>query len=157
MNTPMPDAPPNAMMGPQGGPQALPSAMSGAPPNMMMGAQPQQAPRGPVPTPPTPDEINQARKHSNAIVSGLLELTSKPKGDLTKDDVFKAASEMIAKGAFPTSATRQGLVVELAKLPDDEPSLRKALGMFLLQTSAVRSQFHALHGAEEGGAPNAGI
>src|ERR1700677_2159529 len=156
MNSMMPEAPPGAqalMQAPQGAPQGGPSA--GAmmpPPNAMMG--PQQAPAATPGPPPTKAQIDEARKHSNAIVSGLMSLTSKPRGELTKDDVFKEASDMISKGAFPTPSSRQALVVELAQLPDDEPGLRKALGAFLLQTSAARQHFHGVFGTGE--APMAG-
>jgi hypothetical protein len=157
MNSMMPDAPPGAqalMQAPQGAPQ--PQAGAGAmmaPPNAMMG--PQQAPgapQAPPGPPPTKAQIDEARKHSNAIVSGLMSLTSKPKGELTKDDVFKEASDMISKGAFPTPSSRQALIVELANLPDDEAGLRKALGAHLLAASAARQQFHGVFGT---GAPAA--
>lgn len=169
MNTPMPDAPPNAMMGPQGPPAGgggVPQPQGGPAPNMMMGGPQgafQGAPASPQGPPPTPEEIATSRKHVGAIIDGLVHLTSTPRGELTKDDVFKAASDMIAKGAFPTSAARQQLVVGLAKLPDDEPSLRKALGGMLLRVADARQQLHGVFGAGEaqapaqGGPPSAGI
>lgn len=161
MNTPMPDAPPgaqNAMMAPQA-PQGMPQPQA---PNMMMGGAPGIPPAAQLPqgAPPTPEEIATSRKHVGAIMEGLSHLTSMPRGDLTKNDVFKAASEMIAKGAFPTSAARQQLVVGLANLPEDEPSLRKALGGMLLRVADARQQLHGVFGAGEpaqGGPPSAGI
>lgn len=111
------------------------------------------------PAPPSKAAVDEARKHSDVMVTDLAKLTAKPKGELTKKDVFEAASDMIAKGAFPTPASRQSLVVELAKLPDDEPELRKALGMILLQASANREQLYKVHGPGDaslmGGVPNA--
>lgn len=86
---------------------------------------------------PSSQEMKAARAHIDAIVSGLKGLVTRPKGDLTKKDVFDAASEMIAKGAFPTAESKQGLIGELANLPDDEMGLRKALGGLLMQTSAT--------------------
>lgn len=152
MNSMMPEAPPGAAaMPPQSAPQAgaPPGAMM-PPPNAMMG--PQGAPAGAQPTPgppPTKAQIDEARKHSNTLVHGLMSLVGKPRGELTKDDVFKEASDMIAKGAFPTPSSRQALVVELAGLPDDEPGLRKALGAHLLAVSAARQQFHGAFGKGE--------
>jgi hypothetical protein len=122
----------------------------GAPSNAMMGApSPSAAPSGFAPPPPTPEIVNQARTHIGAIVDGLTDVLGKPKGELTKKDVFDAASEMIARGAFPTPESRQSLIAELAKLPDDEPDLRKALGALLMQTADVKHRVHLAHGPGE--------
>lgn len=161
----MPEAPqpPNRMMAPQGAGMAPdgfgPGAAPMAAPNAMMAPGGAPVPPGP---PPTPEEIMQSRKHVGVIMDGLLSLTSKPRGDLTKKDVFEAASEMIAKGAFPTPDSRQDLVVRLAALPDDEVDLRKALGQMLLGVASARGQLHETFGpgdqaAPMPGAPNAGI
>ncbi len=160
MNPLMPDAP---AQGPQNGLQGAQGAAPGgggmmASPNPMM--PPGPAPGAPTPAPmPTKAQIDEARKHSAVMVTDLAKLTAKPKGELTKKDVFEAASDMISKGAFPTPASRQALVVELAKLPEAEPELRKALGMVLLQASANREQLLAIHGPGDvspmGGPPSA--
>ena len=97
---------------------------------------------------PSPDEIKMHRQHVGAIVDGLRSLAAKPRGDLTKKDVFDAASEMIAKGAFPTPEAKQILIGELAKLPEDEPDLRKAIGGLLLQTSQTQQMLHQAFGAK---------
>ena len=153
MNSMMPDAPPGAqtlVQGPQGAPPPSPGQGAIIPPNAMMAPQgAPAAPQAPPGPPPTKAQIDEARKHSNAIVGGLMALTSKPRGELTKDDVFKEASDMISKGAFPTPSSRQALIVELANLPDDESGLRKALGAHLLAVSSARQQFHGVFGAGE--------
>lgn len=155
MATPMmPDAPEpqNRMMAPQGaqGPQMVPPGMMPGP-NAMQGGPPPGMPPGPPGAPPGPPpskaQIDEARQHVGAIVNGLLSLVKKPRGDLTKKDVYDAASTMIAEGAFPTPASKQELVVHLANLPDDEAGIRKFVGQFLLQTAQVQEQFHAAHGA----------
>lgn len=132
--------PPPAAGGQMMPPQA-PNAM-GAPPGGGGG------PSLPAP-PPTPDMINTARTHIGAIVSGLTGVLAKPRGELTKKDVFDAASEMIARGAFPTPESKQMLISELANLPDDEPDLRRALGTLLLQTADMKHRIHAMHGPGE--------
>lgn len=106
----------------------------------------QQAPQAGPPA-ASPEQIADARKHSAAVVNGLSSLTSKPQGELTKQDVFGAASDMIAKGAFSTPDSKQQLVQALTQLPNDEPSLRQALGTLLLQSSANLAKLHEIHGA----------
>lgn len=118
-----PPGAPNAMMGPPG---------AAAPP---MGV-PQAAPA----LPPTADDLKQARKHAGAMIDGLMGVLGLPPGKLTKKDVFDAASEMIAKGAFPTSESKQMLIKEMANLPDEEPALRKSLGAFLLNVAVAKSK-----------------
>ena len=145
-------APPqNAMMTP---PQGAPAVTPGPGPNAMTGVP--QPPAAPAPV--SKEQIDQARKHADAMVDGLLGLTTKPRGSLTKQDVFEAASDMIAKGAFPSPSSKQALISELANMPDDEPGMRKVLGDFLLQVSANRAQLLKMHGpGDMGGPPNAGI
>lgn len=126
----------NPMMGPE--PQ-------GAPPPQQMGA-PNMAPPSVQGPPPTPAQLRTARAHIDAIVHGLTGLVTKPRGELHKKDVFDAASEMIAKGAFPTPESKQQLIGELAKMPDDEIGIRKALGSLLMQAATVE---HGLTQAEQ--------
>lgn len=99
--------------------------------------------------PPNPEQIKTARTHVGAIVDGLTGVLGKAKGELTKKDVFDAASEMIAHGAFPTPESKQALIGELAKLPDDEADLRKALGALLLQSADVKHRITVMHGPGE--------
>ena len=140
----MPDAPApqNAMMQPPGGTPAGGMAPGGMmpPPNAMMAPQAAPAPA------PSPAEIAEARKHLGAIMDALTSVASKPRGDLTKKDVFDAAAEMIAKGGFPTATSRQSLIVTLANMPDDEPALRKEIGRMMLRVAQVREAFHGVHG-----------
>lgn len=143
MTSPEPQTAAGGMMG-GGGPPAPPVAAA--------------APAGP---PPTPQQLRTARAHIDAIVHGLTGLVTKPRGELHKKDVFDAASEMIAKGAFPTSESKQQLIGELARLPDDEPGIRKALGGLLMQASAVERGLgqaeQSLAPPAAGGLPNGGI
>lgn len=115
-------------------------------PGMMTPPNAMQAPQAPPPAMPSPEDIAAARQHAGVIVHSLEKLVSKPRGDLTKKDVYDAASDMIANGAFPTAEMKQGLIVHLAGLPDDELSMRKALGQFLLDVSKTRSNIHAAWG-----------
>ena len=118
-------------------PQMPPGAMQGPPGGM---------PPGPPQPPPTPEQLKTARTHIGAIVNGLRDLVNKPRGDLTKKDVFDAAADMISKGAFPTPESKQDLIVHLANLPDDERGLRTAIGGLLLQTGGVQDAIHQMHG-----------
>ena len=88
-------------------------------------------------------------------MDGLIALVSKPKGDLTKKDVFDEASTMIAKGAFPTPESKQQLITALANLPDDEMDIRKFLGKQLLALSTFRNHMHNSFGPPQGAAQNA--
>ena len=157
----MPDAPElqNRMLAP---PQGTAAGGVGAP--GMMAPTPPPASAIPM---PSKEQIDEARQHLGAIVNALQHVASLPKGELTKKDVFEAASDMIAKGGFPTAASKQDLIVTLSKMPDDEPGLRAAIGRMLLRTWEVRAQFHGVHGTGEPpvgaamgqapGAPNAGV
>ncbi len=103
--------------------------------NMLMGgpvptAEPQAAP--PQAQMPNPEQIAAARSHMSVVMDGLLSLTAKPEGALTKRDLYNAAGEMIAQGAFSTPEAKQQLVAQLAGIPDDEASIRKAIGGQLL-------------------------
>ena len=82
-----------------------------------------------------PEEISKGHQSVDAVMDGLINLVSKPKGELTKKDVFDASSDMIAKGAFPTPEAKQALIGELANLPDDEEGIRKVLSDHLLATA----------------------
>lgn len=141
-NAPAPSAPSATgpgMGNPVANPAQQPSAQMGGgmgggmpPPPAAAAAMP-----GPPPKPPTPQELRTARAHIDAIVAGLTGLVTKPRGELHKKDVFDAASEMIAKGAFPTPESKQQLIGELAQMPDDEMGIRKALGGLLMQAATV--------------------
>lgn len=158
--------PQNALMRPQGGPPGgggMPGGMM-PPQNALMA---QGAPPAPAP-PPSPEQVAEARKHLGAIMGALTKVAATPRGDLTKKDVFDAAAEMIARGGFPTAASRQSLIVTLANMPDDEPDLRKAIGRMMLRVAQVSDAFRGVHGAGESaplsasppqamGAPNAGV
>lgn len=95
---------------------------------------------------PQPEEIAGGHRALEATMDGLIKLVGKPKGDLTKKDVFEEASTMISHGAFPTPEDKQKLIAELAKLPDDEIGIRKALGKQLLALSTLRGHFHNTFG-----------
>ncbi len=144
----------NQLMSPAPGLPAstAPAGPSGGQPSALMGAGPPMpapgAGNGMPAAPPSPAEIKMHRQHVGAIVDGLRALAATPRGDLTKKDVFDAASEMIAKGAFPTPEAKQVLIGELAKLPDDEAGLRRAIGGLLLQTSATQQALHQAFGAK---------
>ena len=110
----------------------------GTPPAGPAQAQPQSAPQ--------PDEIAGGHRALEATMDGLIKLVGKPQGELTKKDVFEEASTMISHGAFPAPEGKQQLIAELAKLPDDEASIRKALGQQLLQLSMLRGHLHTAFG-----------
>ena len=83
--------------------------------------------------------------------------------------MFDAAAEMISRGGFPTPESRQSLIVTLAGMPEDEPSLRKEVGRMRLRVAQARDAFHPVHGTDQPspmaqpgpamppGAPNAGV
>ncbi len=98
---------------------------------------------------PQPDDISSGHKAVDAAMDGLIKLVSTPKGELTKKHVFDAVSEMIARGAFPTPEAKQQLIGELANLPEDEPSIRKELGKYLLSVAEFRNHMHAAFGAPQ--------
>lgn len=107
------------------------------------GVQPQTQPSAYT---PQPDEIAGGHRALEATMDGLIKLVGKPKGELTKKDVFDEASVMIAHGAFATPEAKQQLIGELANLPDDEDGIRKALGKQLLGIATLRSHFHTAFG-----------
>lgn len=93
-----------------------------------------------APRAPTPEDFAQARQHMTAVMQGLLDLASRPQGSISKRDLYNAAGEMIAQGAFPTPEAKQQLVAQLAQMPDDEASIRKAIGQQLLQMGVAAEQ-----------------
>lgn len=99
--------------------------------------------------PQDPSDIATGHKAVDATMDGLIKLVSLPKGELTKKHVFDGASEMIARGAFPTPEARQQLIGELANLPEDEPGIRKELGKYLLGVAEFRNHMHAAFGAPQ--------
>jgi hypothetical protein len=164
-SAPAPGAPSTTGPG-AGNPVAGPAQQAPPPGGAMGGPAPSplamNAPMlGPPPRPPTPQEMRTARAHIDAIIEGLTGLVTKPRGELTKKDVFDAASEMIAKGAFPTPESKQGLIGELARIPDDEMGMRKALGALLMQSAMVEQrlgQVEQMHMPQAPmGAANGGI
>jgi hypothetical protein len=101
--------------------------------------------------PPSAEDIKGAHTHLKVMIADLMKLVEKPRGTLTKKDVFDAASDMIAKGAFQTPQAKQMLIAELANMPDDEPDIRKALGGFLLQALGQQDVItHAFGGPPDG-------
>lgn len=115
--------------------------------NMLM--QPPQASPQPQAAQPSPEEIAQARNDVAAMTKHLTALAMKPKGSLSKEDVFNAAADMIADGAFATPQAKQGLVAELAQLPDDESAIRAAVGQHLLFLAHAQDRMHSTFGPGE--------
>lgn len=140
----------NPLMAPMQGAMPTPQPAQGmGPPQQPMAPQQAPAPTAAAPQ-PTRNEIEQAHQHTAVMIHGLMDLTNKPQGQLTKQDVFKTAADMIAKGAFPTPESKQQLVVEMAKMPDDEQGIRKALGQFLLGAASNQTKLHAAFGPPGG-------
>lgn len=114
----------------------------------MQGAQPPPQAEGPPQPQASPAQIADARAHMGVMVQGLLGLAAQPRGSLTKQTVFDAMGDMIAKGAFSTPQAKQQLVAEMAQMPNDEAAIRQIIGQHLLRLSGVRDQFHQMHGME---------
>lgn len=112
-------------------------------------APPQGAPAPQAPPQIAPPQIAQARAHAAAITKALMGLAAKPKGALSKEDLFNAAGDMIAEGAFPTPQAKQQLVAELAKVPDEEGAIRQMVGAHLLRLAQAREAFHQQFGPGE--------
>lgn len=115
--------------------------------NLLMGAPVPDA--GPPAAPPQrpqidPEQIAAARAHMGVVMEGLLGLAAKPEGSLSKRDLFNAAGEMIAQGAFSTPEAKQQLVAQLAQIPDDEASIRKAIGGQLMQLGETAARMAEL-------------
>lgn len=129
------------------GPEPSPAAPAAAPPMAQSagpGAPFAPPPQGQAPDEPSPQEKGLVKQRTGAVLDGLLALVAKPRGELTKKAVFDQAADMIARGAFPTPEAKQGLIVKLANLPDDEQQLRQALGQMALQIASIH---HAVHTA----------
>jgi len=112
---------------------------------------PQVAPaqQQPAPAPQIdPAQVADARAHMGVMTKALMALAAKPRGSLTKQDLFSAAADMIADGAFSTPQAKQQLVAEIAQTPDDEASIRQAVGSHLLQLAQIREFLHQHFGAE---------
>jgi hypothetical protein len=117
-------------------------------PLMQPGQMPpmQQQPQGPQVDPTNPDHIEQlqqAHQHLGIVTKTILGLIGKPKGQLTKKDVQRGAADMIAEGAFPESSGRQQLIMDMAKLPDDEAALRQYLGQHLMGFASAQQAIAA--------------
>jgi hypothetical protein len=111
-------------------------------------------PQPPTQTPaPSAEEIAQSRKDVANLTKHLMALAAMPKGSLSKEAVYNAAADMIADGAFGTPQAKQGLVAELAQLPDSEPAIRAVIGQHLMFLAHAQDRIHATFGPEE--QPNA--
>jgi hypothetical protein len=112
--------------------------------NLLMPGQPQ-----PADPPPaqlfSPDDIAGAHSSLGAIHDGLMSLATKPKGSLSKQDVFNSVAEMIAGGAFSTPQEKQAIVAQLAQMPDDEASIRQAVGQKLFRIGQMRALMQQHH------------
>lgn len=108
--------------------------------------------QSPVQQGPQQEEIVGGHKALEAVMNGLIKLVSLPKGELTKKHVFDGVSDMIASGGFPSPESKQQLIGELAKLPDDEESIRKSLGEYLMHTAMFQNHFHNAFGPPQGAA-----
>jgi len=118
--------------------------------NMLMPQQAAPAPLAqPAPQAPDPAQLADARTHVAAMLKGLSGLAAKPPGSLSKRDVFNAAADMIAEGAFSTPQAKQQLVAEIAQMPDDESAIRQAIGGHILRLSATRQAIHQHFGPGE--------
>jgi hypothetical protein len=120
----------------------------GAPEGAPMGAPPPGPQGPPQPAQIDPAQLADARAHSAAMMQHLMALVAKPKGSLSKQDVFNAAADMIADGAFSTPQAKQQLVAEIAQMPDDESAIRQAIGGHLLKIAQTRDLIHQHFGAE---------
>lgn len=92
----------------------------------------------PAPQMPTQQELQDAQGHLGRMIPGLLSLTSKPMGQLTRGDVFNSAADMIKGGSYSTPDQQQALVSHLAGLPEDEGQLRQIIGQHLLSASMMQ-------------------
>lgn len=127
----------------ESGTSTMGSFLGQAPQQIQPQAQPQYQ--------PSQEDIDKGHRAVEAVMDGLINLVSKPKGDLTKKDVFNESSNMIAHGAFPTPEAKQGLIGELANLPDDEDGIRKILGQHLLSTATFRNHMRTAFGEPQNG------
>lgn len=119
---------------------------------------PQGAPQqAPAPPQLTPEQIQTAHSQGEMFLSSLMDLVSKPRGQLTKQDAFQSAADLIGKGLFSDPQAKMKLVGQLTQLPDDETALRQALGQEVLQASHMMSGFKVLaaQAAQQQGGGNA--
>jgi len=114
----------NNLMTAQPGPQGAPQ-----------GAGPAAAP--PSQPPPSPEELAAMHGSLGVIAKGLMDLASKPKGSLSKQDLYNSVADMIAGGAFSTPQEKQAIVAQLAQAPDNEAALRQLVGQKLLRVAQV--------------------
>jgi hypothetical protein len=104
----------------------------------MMGAPaggPAPAPQGAV----DPGEYDKAHNLADTLMSSLIDLTKLPPGQLNKQAVFKASADLMAKGLFSDPQARMGFITQLTQLPDDETSLRQALGKEIFQVMNAKN------------------
>lgn len=110
----------------------------GAPQALMMGADaPPEAGAGRI----APDQIDAAHSQIKVVSEGLMGLASRPKGSLSKRDLYNAVGEMIAQGAFSTPEAKQQLLAQLSEIPDDEKAIRQAIGERLIRMGDFHQRF----------------
>ncbi len=110
------------------------------------------APQGPQPQPQGPqmpmqlqpgarasqEDIDKGHELAGHFLETLMGLVSKPQGQLTKQDVFQSAANLLGKGLFTDPQSRSGLVAQLTQLPTDEMALRQALGKEIMQIASFK-------------------
>lgn len=97
----------------------------------------------------SPQQLSDARVHMAVMMKDLAALAAKPPGSLSKQDLFNAAAEMIAQGAFSTPQSRQQLVAQIAQIPDNETAIRQAIGGHLMQLVRAQDLIHQHFGPGE--------
>lgn len=126
---------------PGASPQPPQSAPQGMPPQ---GMPPQTAPPS-----YSREEVDGHRNTLGVIHDALFELAQKPKGSLSKQDLYNAVADMIAGGAFSGKGEKEAIVAQLAQMPDDEAAIRQVVGQKLLRLASVREAYHQHFGAGE--------
>ena len=117
---------------------------------LLMGApvpapQPGAAAGAPAAPAPSPEQIASARGELGVVMRSLQGLAAKPKGSLSKRDVYDAVADMIGQGAFSTPQAKQQLVAMLAEIPDDEAAIRQAVGQKLLGVAQMTEGFARMY------------
>jgi hypothetical protein len=102
------------------------------------------APGAPAAPPPSPKQLRQFIEHADPVIKGLIELLNEPKGSLTKQKVADGAADIIAKGGFPTPEQKQALIVDLARVKNDDPDIRNDLTTMLTKLLDMRAQLVGL-------------
>lgn len=97
-------------------------------------------------------DIGVFHSHANSFLDALQGLSSIPRGQLSKDDVFKAVAGLMGKGLFADPKAQQGLVMQLAQLPDDENVLRQIIGNEMLHTATMQNHIRSQYPQDDGNA-----